>query len=151
MLLLRGVTVKDMSNIALLLGRVALVTLYLESAVGKFGGLVGIADALAAKGYPATLLLAGLAAAGELAGALGVAFGLFTRVAALGLVVFTVFATVTFHDFWALEDPARAEQYMHFMKNLGLVGGLMILSAAGPGRFSLDAWRSRRGGPQTTA
>jgi uncharacterized membrane protein YphA (DoxX/SURF4 family) len=46
-----------MTDITLLLGRLALVTLYLESAVGKFGALDGIAGTLAAKGYPAALLL----------------------------------------------------------------------------------------------
>jgi uncharacterized membrane protein YphA (DoxX/SURF4 family) len=40
---------------------------------------------------------------------------------------------------------------MHFMKNLGLAGGLLILAAAGSGRFSLDGWRSRRAQWQLTA
>ena len=144
-------TAKAMTDVALLIGRLALVALYLESAVGKFGALEGIAGALAAKGYPAALLFAGVAAAGELAGALGVAAGLFTPFAALGLFVFTVFATVSFHNFLTFEDAARADQYMHFMKNLGLAGGLLILAAAGAGRLSLDGWRSRRAQRQVTA
>jgi uncharacterized membrane protein YphA (DoxX/SURF4 family) len=50
-----------MSDVALLIGRLALVALYVESAVGKFGALDGIAGALAAKGDPAapTLVAAG--------------------------------------------------------------------------------------------
>jgi putative oxidoreductase len=140
-----------MTDVTLLIGRLALVALYLESAVGKFGALDGIAGALAVMGYPAALLFAAVAAAGELAGALGVAAGLFTRVAALGLFAFTVLATVSFHNFWAFEDAARADQYMHFMKNLGLAGGLLILAAAGSGRLALDAWRSRRARRQVTA
>jgi putative oxidoreductase len=140
-----------MTDVTLLIGRLALVALYLESAVGKFGALDGIAGALAVMGYPAALLFAAVAAAGELAGALGVAAGLFTRYAALGLVVFTVVATASFHIFWAFEDAARADQYMHFMKNFGLAGGLLILAAAGSGRFSLDGWRSRRAQSQLTA
>ncbi|WP_292443547.1 DoxX family protein [Mesorhizobium sp.] len=137
-----------MRDIALLVGRVPLAALYLESSVGKFGVLGGVADGLAAKGYPAALLLAVLAAGGEFAGAVGVALGLCTRVAALGLVVFTVLATLSFHNFWAFDDAARDGQYLHFMKNLGLVGGLLILAAAGSGRFSLNAWRARRTRPQ---
>jgi uncharacterized membrane protein YphA (DoxX/SURF4 family) len=40
---------------------------------------------------------------------------------------------------------------MHFMKNLGIAGGLLILAAAGSGRLALDAWRSRRARRQVTA
>jgi uncharacterized membrane protein YphA (DoxX/SURF4 family) len=40
---------------------------------------------------------------------------------------------------------------MHFMKNLGLAGGLLILAEAGSGRFSLDGWRCRRAQWQLTA
>lgn len=51
-----------MSDVGLFIGRLALVALYVESAVGKFGALDGIAGAFAAKGDPAapTLVAAGV-------------------------------------------------------------------------------------------
>lgn len=34
-------------------------------------------------------------------------------------------------------------QQIQFMKNLGLIGGFLLLIGSGPGRFSLDAMRGR--------
>lgn len=124
----------------LLLGRLFLVALYLQSALGKWAGPGGVAAAIEAHGWPAPWLFAAAAAGGELAGAAGVAAGLATRTAAYGLVAYTVLATLTFHAFWASPDPATAEAwFLHAGKNLGLVGGFLVLAAAGPGRLSVDA------------
>ena len=53
-------------------------------------------------------------------------------------------ATYFFHDFWTLSDPqARQEQMIQFMKNLGLMGAMLIVIANGTGPMSLDR---RKGG-----
>jgi len=31
------------------------------------------------------------------------------------------------HPFWSLQDPERSAQLLHFMKNVGLIGGLVLL------------------------
>ena len=33
------------------------------------------------------------------------------------------------HKFWALQGPERAAQLLHFMKNINIVGGLLLLAA----------------------
>jgi putative oxidoreductase len=104
--MLRGVKLMAMPDIALLHGRLTLVALFLQSGTGKFGELGRIAGALATNGNPGPLLLAGFAAAGELAGALGIAARILTRVSALGLVVFTTLATVFFHNILAAKTPS---------------------------------------------
>ena len=39
------------------------------------------------------------------------------------------------HRFWTLSGGAQAAQLLHFMKNVGLIGGLVLLSSmAGGGR-----------------
>ena len=132
-----------LADMTLLLGRLALVALFVISATGKLGNLQGTSATLASKGLPAPMVLATIAAVGELAGALGVAVGLFTRVAALGLIAFSILATITFHNYWMLEGAARQGQYIHFLKNVGIIGGFLIIFGVGPGAFSLDAFRSR--------
>jgi len=61
-----------------------------------------------------------------------------TRWAALALAVFTLAATVFFHAFWAVPPEQQMTQQLMFMKNIGIVGGLLAFYAFGAGRISID-------------
>jgi putative oxidoreductase len=127
-----------MSDAALALGRLALAAIFLVSGYGKLVGLSGAAAYIGSKGLPAPMALAVLAGVGELVLGAAVAIGFKARLAALGLVVFTAAATFLFHDFWTMQGSERAMQQIHALKNLAIIGGLLVLSAAGPGRVSVD-------------
>ena len=71
----------------------------------------------------------------ELGGGLLIVFGLFTRPVALIVFLFLIPVTLTFH---AGSDP---EQQIHFMKNLAIMGGMLVLAVHGAGSWSLDARR----------
>jgi len=127
------------TDTALLVGRIVLVAMYIFSGAGKFMNLSGIEAAIASKGLPAPYVLAVLAAAGEVIGGLMIVFGWHTRLAALGLLVFTVVAGYFFHAFWLLPEGAeRTNEMIHFMKNVSICGGFLMLAGTGAGRFSLD-------------
>jgi len=65
-----------------------------------------------------------------------------TRWVALGLIVFIVVVTFTFHPYWSIAAPAEAyDQKLNFYRNLAIVGGLCSIIAWGPGGWSLDRWR----------
>ncbi|MDQ6696346.1 MAG: DoxX family protein [Actinomycetota bacterium] len=50
------------------------------------------------------------------------------------------------HRFWEEEDPERkAQQQIHFMKNLGLLGGLILAAVDTEGKPGL-AWRAKHAG-----
>ncbi|MBA3248957.1 MAG: DoxX family membrane protein [Geodermatophilaceae bacterium] len=73
------------------------------------------------------------------------AFNRFPRLAALALAGSLVPTTMAAHRFWEEHDPgAREQQQIHFFKNLGLLGGLMLAAVDTEGRPSV-AWRARRG------
>jgi putative oxidoreductase len=75
---------------------------------------------------------------------LALAFNKFPRLASLLLAGTLVPTTVATHRFWEHEDPLeRKEQQVHFLKNVGLLGGLLIASADTHGKPSLN-WRTRR-------
>lgn len=75
---------------------------------------------------------------------LALAAGFLPRVAALLLTGSLLPTTLAAHRFWELDDPqARSAQEIHFLKNLGLAGGLLLASADTEGRPSLG-WRARR-------
>jgi putative oxidoreductase len=93
---------------------------------------------LVAGGAPAPIWLGYVIAAIELLGGLAVLFGIQTRLAAWGLFIWVIIATYFGHPFWSMEDPARAGMQVHFFKNLAIMGGLLLLASAGPGRISVD-------------
>ena len=44
------------------------------------------------------------------------------------LIVFTMLATVIFHQYWRVEDPLRRHLHVSFIfSNCGIVGGLLLL------------------------
>jgi putative oxidoreductase len=56
------------------------------------------------------------------------ALGIVPRAAAAGLIASLVPTTLAGHRFWEEDDPqARRMQLTQFLKNLGLIGGLVLL------------------------
>jgi len=75
---------------------------------------------------------------------LALALGKFPRLAAFLLAGSLIPTTAAGHRFWEYDDPQeRADQQLHFFKNLGLLGGLMLAAADTHGKPSLN-WRTRR-------
>jgi uncharacterized membrane protein YphA (DoxX/SURF4 family) len=71
------------------------------------------------------------------------ASGKVPRLAALVLAGTLVPTTLAGHRFWELEDPAgRAQQQIHFLKNVSMLGGLLLAATDTEGRPSLS-WRAR--------
>ena len=64
------------------------------------------------------------------------------RWVALALAGFTAVATVLFHNYWAMPAEQQMVQQLMFMKNLSIVGGLLMVFAFGAGRISLDVRRA---------
>lgn len=120
-----------------LAGRILIAPLFLLSGFHKITGFSGVAAAMVAKGMPlAEVLLVG-SIVFELGGGLMVLLGWHARWGALLLFIFTIVATLIFHNFWAVDAAQYGGQLNHFMKNLAILGGLAYVVATGPGRYSL--------------
>ena len=127
------------------LARVLLALIFIVSGFGKLTGLEGTAGYIASKGLPLPTLLALGAGALEVLGGLALAVGFRARWSALALAVFTLAATVLFHNYWAMPAEQQFVQQLMFMKNLSIVGGLLLVFSLGAGPASLDARRDTRG------
>lgn len=122
----------------LAVGRVAIAIIFVMSGIEKFMGIASTAQMIASKGLPSPTALAWATAALELIGGVLIVIGWQTRIAALALALFSAVAAYFFHDFWHQTGPEQMNNMIHFMKNVSIIGGLLMLAAAGAGRFSVD-------------
>ncbi len=72
------------------------------------------------------------------------ATGVLARPAAVVLAATLVPTTLAGHRFWEEDDPAaRRQQTIHVLKNVAMMGGLLLAAADTGGRPSLP-WRAKR-------
>jgi putative oxidoreductase len=121
-----------------LIGRIFLAVIFLVSGFGKIGGFEGLIGAIASKGLPMPQVFAVVTVVIELGAGLMLVFGWKARWAALLLAVFTAIVTFFFHNFWAVPEAQKMMEQITFLKNLALIGGLLLVMAFGPGRLSID-------------
>ena len=118
-------------------GRILIAPLFLLSGFHKITGFSAVAGTMAKTGMPLPELFLVGAIVFELAGGLMVLLGWHARWGALLLALFTIPATLLFHNFWAVDPAQYRGQLNHFMKNLAILGGLLYVVAAGSGPLSL--------------
>ena len=119
---------------AALIGRLFIAALFLISGYGKAVAAGGTIGYIEAAGLPAPTLAYAVALLVEIVGGLLLVAGYRTRLVAGALAAFTLAAAIGFHA-----DFADQNQFIHFLKNVAIAGGLLQLIAFGAGRFSLDA------------
>ena len=79
------------------------------------------------------------------------ALGKLPRISALALSASIVPTTLAGHRFWEHDDPKeRFGQLSHFLKNLGLLGGLLIAAVDTEGKPSVG-YRARRAAKKAAA
>ena len=90
---------------------------------------------MASKGMPMTEVLLVGAIAVEFIGGLMLVAGFKARWAALAIFAFLIPTTLIFHNPLGADAPAQMTQ---FLKNLSIMGGMLFVTAFGPGAWSLD-------------
>lgn len=146
-------------NILLVLGRILFVLVFILSGAQKLMNVQGAADQIAGKvvlpepvmaytpqleiatGMTTPYMLAILVIAIEIGAALMIAANIGTRAGAVLLILFTVAATYYFHPFWTMEGPERDTHIVQALKNLSLIGGLLVIFAIGSWRPGYDRYR----------
>lgn len=139
-------------HITFTIGRVLLVLIFIISGAFKLYDLQATADQIKAMvAIPAALsgivtqiegatgmamprILAIMAGVVEVVGGALVAFNIGTRGAAFVLALFTLVATFYFHAFWNMSGEAMQSNMIHAMKNLAIIGGLLIFVVLGSWR-----------------
>ena len=134
-------------------GRTLLSLIFLMSALGnKVPQFSQVVSKMEGEGVPLPMFMLAGAIAFLLAGSLSLMLGFKARIGATLLLVFLVLATYYFHDFWTwspgalwvlnsdsnVKLPVQQIEMISFMKNLALMGAMLLIMANGPGPMSLD-------------
>ena len=129
---------KNQSDALALVGRILLGLIFVQSGFQKLTGYSGLAATLAGKGLPMPEVLAVLTVAIELGAGLLLVVGWKARWAAFVLFLFIIPVSLTFHNFWTMEGAPAAMNKIQFLKNVSIMGGMLLVAAFGPGRYSVD-------------
>jgi putative oxidoreductase len=146
--LLKGAVMRSLfQHVSILLARVFLSLFFLWTGVWIICTWHANRETLLGHGIPLPSLLLALEVLFLIVGGLLLMVGLRGRLGAILLVIFLVPDTLVSHSDWLAElsfsdffsdVAAQADQITHFLKNLGLLGGLLIVLGFGSGGFSLD-------------
>ena len=130
-----------MNHSAMLVGRILLALIFLVAGYRKLMAVAGSAGYFAKLGFPMPEVMVWVAIAIELGGAILLIVGWKTRWVAWLLALFTLIAAFAAHRFWEVDAAQYANQMNHFLKNIAIVGGFIILATTGPGALSVDGRR----------
>jgi putative oxidoreductase len=117
-----------------LIGRILLGLIFVMSGFNKITGFEGTQQYMASYGMPMTSFLLVGAIVVEIVGGLSVIFGFFPRLGSAALVLFLIPASLIFHT-----DFSDQTQLIMFLKNLSIMGGLLLIVAYGSGPLSAHA------------
>jgi putative oxidoreductase len=121
-----------MNDAIRLLARILLVAVFLGSAANKITHYSQTMGYMEKAGVPVPQAALPAAITVLVIGGLAVLTGFKARLGAALLLVFLFLATAYFHTDFSVKGND-----IHLMKNAAIAGGLLMLVAAGPGRFAL--------------
>lgn len=123
-----------------LAGRIILGLYFLlPGALLKIINPQGTADYMASHGMVMVPLFLGLTILVQLAGGAALLVGYKTQIAAFLLAGLTLVISLVMHNFWALEEGlVRSHETQNFVKNMGIMAGLLAIAGLGAGPFSFD-------------
>ena len=138
-------------NVSFTLGRIFLSLVFIVAGIQKLMNVGGIAKMLEDNkvpipeqivqylgAVPKYEALGYLVAGVELVGGLMVMVGLWARWGAMMLAIFTAFTIVVVHHFWDMEGAAYTGNMTQALKNLSIIGGLLLVVGIGSGPGAMD-------------
>jgi putative oxidoreductase len=131
------------SSFTPLAGRILMSVLFLISGFFKIGGYSQMVAYSSSKGLPMASVAIACAAVIELAGGLAIIAGFQTKIAAWLLFLYLIPVTFLFHNFWAMQGVEQQQNMIDFLKNVSIMGGLVILATYGAGPYSVDHSRAK--------
>lgn len=112
------------------IGRALIGVLFAVSGINKILGFSYVAGWMASSGLPMANVLLAVTIVLELGGGLLLISGFQAGLAAAALALFLVPVTAIFHAFWSADAAGFQGQLTHFLKNVAVLGGLLMVYGA---------------------
>ena len=116
-----------------LAARILISTIFIMAAINKSMDLVGTEQYMAAYNIPAPGVLLVVSIIVEIFGALSILLGFKAKWGAIALFIFLIPTTLIFHT-----EVTDQIQSIMLLKNLAIMGGLLMVANFGSGPYSLD-------------
>jgi putative oxidoreductase len=113
----------------LAMGRFGLGLIFLISGISKVLNYDSTLQLMVDQGVGGASILLPVATGMEILGSIALILGYRIQLASLLLAAYLVPVTLMFHRFWALTGDARQIQTIQFLKNLSILGGLVLTYA----------------------
>jgi len=123
----------------LVLGRVLLSAIFILSGLGKLPHFHDIAGMMASKGIPLASVALVITLLIEIGGGLLLLTSYKARYAALNIALWLIPVTLVFHHFWGIPAEQQQDQMINFLKNVAIMGGLLVLAYASPDKAEARA------------
>ena len=123
----------------ILVARLLLATLFLIFGWRKLRDFSGTVSQMVQLGVPTPLLAAVVATFMELPVAFAVAVGVFTRPLAVLMAFYALGTALIGHRYWTVKGADYVDSLDGFYKDLSIMGGFLLLSITGAGKYSIDA------------
>lgn len=118
------------SNTLFSTGRILLAVYFLLPGIMKFAQFDMHLSLMRHHGVPFAEALLAFAGLTSIIGAALLIANRHVRSVALGFVVYIALVNVLLHDFWNFQDLEAKHELQNFVKNIGILAGLLVLAGA---------------------
>jgi putative oxidoreductase len=124
----------------ILAARLFLATLFLIFGWRKLRDYSGtVSQMVQEEGLRMPILATAVSIFMELPVAFAVAVGAFTRPSAVLLALYSMGTALIGHRYWTVKGADQVDSMEGFYKDLSIMGGFLLLSVTGAGKYSIDA------------
>ena len=116
-----------------LAARICLCLIFFKAGISHLTGFSELSQIISSQALPLASLLAAGTVLFQLLGAVSLLIGYQTKIGSILLILFLIPASLLFHN--PIADPSQIND---FLKNVGLIGGLLMVLYAGSGALSID-------------
>ena len=111
------------------IGRILIGTYFLLPGIAKVFLFSANLEVVIAKEVPFPIFSLSVVAMAQIIWGSFIIFGKHLKISSIALAITTLLINFYIHDFWNLSgDPNQAHETQNFVKNLGILAGLLILS-----------------------